>query len=76
MNNCIKCGGTEIHTRFVERGELIDRSSPNKVISEFTCNSEYDYFFKVTASKEHLKKSCRNCGYSWRERALDDSTVG
>jgi len=51
-------------------------SSLRPVISEFTNNSEYDYFIKVTASKDHIKKHCRTCQFHWRERTLDDPLNG
>lgn len=75
MENCKKCGSSEIETKFVTKGDLIDSSSISKVVSEFTNNSEYDYFYKVTAKKDHLRKRCLNCNYIFRVRTLDDKSA-
>lgn len=74
MNECIKCGSDDINTTYVARNGFITSSwekskgTPDK---EFLYYSEYDFYYKVTAEKEHLHKHCRNCQYSWRENTKD-----
>jgi len=72
MSNCKKCGSNDILTKYIHGGELIDSSSYKMVDDEFVSSSKYDMFYKLTAKKEHLKKNCRNCQFSWRERTIDD----
>ncbi len=57
--SCIKCGSTNIHTRFHATG------SANK-----RCGSD---FFKGVYCKEqeHLYHYCRGCGYDWHTAPLD-----
>ena len=63
MEYCYKCASEDINTKYVKDGELINSSSMQEIDNEFIRSSEYDYFYKLTAKKEHLLKSCRNCGY-------------
>ena len=66
MEYCYKCASEDINTKYVKDGELINSSSMQEIDNEFIRSSEYDYFYKLTAKKEHLLKSCRNCGYELR----------
>lgn len=70
---CKKCGGTKITANHIKDGQLINSSSFKKIDNEFIRSSEYDYFYKLTANKEHLLKSCPTCSYSWRESTLDNT---
>lgn len=67
MDNCSKCGSDKIDTKYFKKGELITSSSFTKVDNEFVRSSEYDFYYKLTAEKEHLKKHCTNCSHKWRE---------
>ena len=69
--SCAKCGSSDINTRHIEKGKLLDSSSSTKVENEFISASEYDYYYKLTAKKEYLYKHCKNCQYSWREDTKD-----
>jgi len=69
---CKKCDSADLVTRFVESGSLIDSSSLVMVNNDFVISSEYDFYWKLTANKDHLQKNCRNCQYSWRENCKDD----
>lgn len=69
---CAKCSEKDIVTKFIESGELIDSSSKKSVKNEFVSSSEYDFYFKLTAKKDHLHRHCRNCQYSWREKCADE----
>lgn len=76
MNACAKCGSSEIKIEFVPSGKLIDSSSLKNEKSEFIKSSEYDYYYQLTAAKDHLKKRCLSCGHVLRARTLDDKTTG
>ena len=69
---CEKCGSEDLDTQFVQYGQLIDSSSTRRVENEFIWCSEYDFFYKLSAAKDHLKITCGNCGYSYRTNTLDD----
>jgi hypothetical protein len=71
MNICKKCKSTDIATSHIEIGKLIDSSSTKKIDNEFITPSEYDFYYKLVAKKEHLHKRCRNCQYDWRENTAD-----
>lgn len=70
MDACSKCGGTDLLVRHVANRQLIDHSSMRKVETEFITSDEYDFFYKLTAAKEHLLKHCRQCQYAWRENLV------
>lgn len=70
-NECPKCGSTNILTRFVQSGALVDSSSFVKIKNEFLCSIEDAIFYKVKSAKDHLHKHCRNCQFDWRENTLD-----
>jgi len=72
MSDCKKCGSSDILTRYIEQGQLIDSSSRRNVENEYISGSEYIFYYKLTAKKEHLHKHCRNCQYNWREDTADD----
>jgi len=71
MHNCDKCCGADISTKYIKQGKLITSSSRVKIEDEFTSSSEYDFYFKLTAKKDHLHLHCMNCGYEWNENAAD-----
>lgn len=70
--NCPKCESDRILTRFVSDGELINSSSFNRIEDEFVTSVEYDFFYKLKAAKDHLKKHCGNCQYVWRISTADN----
>jgi len=67
MSECVKCHSDKVNVSYVPEGELIDSSSYKRVENDFITSSEYDFFFKLTAKKEHLHNKCNGCGYVWRE---------
>ena len=69
---CPKCESDGILTRYVSGGALIDSSSYQKIENNYIKSSEYDFFFKLTAKKDHLQKHCGNCQYTWRVNTADD----
>ena len=69
---CKQCGSDDILTRHVMSGDLIDSSSFSNINDEFCHSIEYDIFYKVKASKEHLKKHCKNCHFGWRQNVIND----
>jgi len=71
MGNCCKCGSKDVLTGYVHDGECCDSSSDYEINNEFIYSTEYSYFYKLTAVKEHLYKVCRNCQYKWRENTKD-----
>lgn len=73
MEYCRKCGSNDILTTHIEKGKLIDSSSIKQVENEFIASSEYDFYYRLTANKEHLSRHCRNCQYDWREKTADSS---
>lgn len=74
MNKCSKCDQNTMTVKFVSKGSLINSSSTKRVENEFISSSEYDYFYKLNAKKDHLLKNCK-CGYAVRVRAADDKTI-
>lgn len=71
MNKCIKCGSDDVITDYVKEDAVINHSSAQKVETEHVTSSEYDYYWLLRAKKEHLKKHCRNCQYSWHVNTAD-----
>ena len=71
MNNCPKCNYNDPVVTFIKDGGLITSSSFKRIDDEFVRSSEYSYYFKLTAKKDHLYKHCRECQYSWREKTSD-----
>ncbi len=71
MKQCKKCGSEEIATNYFKPGDLITSSAREKSTSEFIHSSEYDYYWKLTAYKEHLRLYCNDCGHIWLTRCHD-----
>jgi len=72
---CKKCGSNDILTRHIPDDELIDSSSSARIDNEFIYSSEYQYYYKLKAKKEHLHRHCRNCQYDWRVDALHSNDL-
>lgn len=72
VSKCKKCDSNDLVTKYVKDGELITSSSEVGIDDEFLKSSEYDFYFKITAKKEHLHKYCRNCQYSWNENTKNN----
>jgi hypothetical protein len=73
MTDCKKCGSEEVTTKYIEKDEHITSSGRGKHPSEFIYSSEYDFYWKWTAEKEHLRKTCNDCGNEWLTKCLDAS---
>lgn len=71
MSDCIKCGNSDVLTKYVAEGGLINSSSTKEINNQFIRSVEYGYFYKLLAAKEHLYIVCSNCRYSWREDTND-----
>ena len=71
MNTCKKCGSEEVGTCYVKEGEHITSSCRSEHTSEFIYSSEYDFYWKWTACKEHLNHTCNDCGNNWLTKCLD-----
>ena len=69
-STCSKCGSDNILIRHIPEGAMINGSSRHEVETEFVASSEYEFFWKLTAKKEHLSKHCRCCQYGWREDVI------
>lgn len=69
--SCPKCSGADLHTRYIEKRTLLDHSSLRRVENEFVTSDEYDFFYKLTAAKDHLLHHCRRCQYAWRANTAD-----
>jgi len=72
---CSKCGNSDLVTRYIENNELVESSSRENINDEFVRSIEYEYYFKVKASKQHLHRHCRNCHYEWRDNVIGDKTT-
>ncbi len=72
MSECEKCGDSDILTKHIKEGELINSSSPIKIEDDFISSSEFAMYYQLKAKKEHLSKHCRNCQYAWREDILNN----
>ena len=70
--SCPKCESDEVLTKFVSDGDLINSSSYKRLENEFVTSIEYDFFYKLKAVKDHLKKHCGNCNYQWRIATADN----
>ena len=68
---CKKCGSSDVGVKLIKEGQHITGSARNKSDSEFIRSSEYDFYWKWTAYKEHLLKSCNSCKNTWRTKCLD-----
>ncbi len=64
---CEKCGSEDTNVNYRHKGELIANSARVKSKSEFHYSSQYDYYWKITAEKEHLDCHCRRCHFEWQE---------
>lgn len=71
MARCCKCDSSNVNAKFIQSGALINSSSLRNVNNEFIDSVEYDYFYKLTAKKDHLRFECGYCGYIWRENTKD-----
>ena len=71
MRTCSKCESHNVKTTYVDKGQIIDSSSIKKVENEFVTSSEYDFFFRLNAAKEHLHIKCDECGYDCRVNTLN-----
>ena len=68
---CSKCGNNDLYIKYRNKNELITSSWPRGKGTpdlEFLYYSEYDFYYKVVAAKEHLEIVCRTCQYKWREK--------
>lgn len=72
MNTCPKCASEKIVVNFTHAGAMINHSGRHEIETEFVTSSEYDFFWKHKAAKDHLKKHCRTCQYVWRENTADE----
>ena len=63
---CKKCRSSDVDINYIKDDELIDSSSIKKIETEFVSSSEYDFYFKLKAKKEHLLSTCGNCGFKER----------
>jgi uncharacterized Zn finger protein len=70
-NKCEKCGSESFSKRFIPYRSLINSSSTKKVSNEFIDCSEYDFFYKLTAGKDHLLLKCEECGFTERVNCID-----
>jgi hypothetical protein len=62
---CKKCGGVDIHTRFIRVGECIDQARPPAM--------PYREWEELRAPRqtECLRRVCRACSYWWLDRTED-----
>ncbi|MBC2659789.1 hypothetical protein H7A76_32085 [Pseudomonas sp. MSSRFD41] len=72
MSVCPKCLGQEIVVAFVPANALINHSGRTKIETEFVTSSQYEFFWQHKAAKDHLKKHCRTCQFSWRQATADE----
>lgn len=75
MKSCNKCSSLNLSVSHVPEGRLIKSSSLSKIENEFIRSSEYELFYKLTANKEHLHFSCRECGFDWRENTANAAQI-
>jgi len=68
---CKKCGSDAINTKHINDGELINSSSLECINDEFLRSIEYEIYYQVKASKEHLAKKCKECGFGWRQNVIN-----
>ena len=71
MKECKKCGSEEVTTKHIKEGQHITSSGRGKHPSELVISSEYDFYWKWTAYKEHLNNKCNDCGNEWLSKYLD-----
>jgi hypothetical protein len=64
--SCGVCNSKDVKITFVKRNSLIDSSSFHRVDNEFISASEYDYYYKLTAAKDHILCRCNVCEKSSR----------
>lgn len=72
-NVCVKCSSDDLQVRYIPARKLINHSGRQRVETEFVTSDQYDFFWKLTAAKEHLHKHCRNCQYAWRENVAEQA---
>jgi hypothetical protein len=56
---------------FTPKGNILDHSGRREIENEFVTSNQYDFYWQHKAAKDHLKKHCRTCQYSWRENTAD-----
>lgn len=71
MSNCPKCGNTDLVLKHTPKDSIVANSSTKAVETEFITSSEYDFYYKLTAKKEHIHCHCRTCQYSWQRNCAD-----
>jgi hypothetical protein len=64
---CPACSSDSIKNIFIKQGQCIDSSSYENIKDEFRHSIEYEIFYKVVASKDHMYCKCNNCHKSWHE---------
>ena len=68
---CPKCKSTKLTREFIPRGQYITGSARHRHTSPFVHSSEYDFFWKWTAAKDHFVVTCSSCGHKYRA-AVDE----
>lgn len=74
-DKCSKCGSDGLYVRFVPNRKVIEPSGRHKIETEFVTSNEYEFFWQHVSAKDHLLKSCRSCGYAWRENTADSKEI-
>ena len=70
---CTKCGGTDTAVTYYPKGKLINHSANERSESEFHYSLQYNYYWNITADKEHLHVHCRRCQYAWDESCGEET---
>lgn len=70
-DTCPKCLSTDLAVKYYAKGEVITAQGRSRLETEFVTSSQFEFYYRYNAAKEHLAKSCRRCQYKWHENTAD-----
>lgn len=70
MENCPKCGGTNINVTFEPYGEYRAYARSIEGVEKFMRNDTY--YYEDMVKKEHLIYKCQTCGYRKADNCKDN----